>query len=698
MFNIIKEDISTKYLFILIIIAYLFSVAMRMIWIYQFNGFEDFYWNNQFMINTNDGYIWATSALNELTHVYENNPRMLNMFQYGIVFFTYLSVKILPFSIDTIILYMPVVVSSLVVIPMILIARIYKLTLFGFFSALLGSITWSYYNRTMVGYYDTDMFSAMIPMFILYFFILSIETKELKIAFLASLSIIIYPFLYDSGESIVYSLGIIYILYMLLFYRDEKFTYQSIILLSLALLGVSGVFKFIFVVSAFVVFLKQDFKLKTLVFIAMVSVFTFLLSANVFGVIWAKIMSYGIRAEEHNGLKFFQVAQTVREASKIPFEVMANRISGSMLGVIVAFIGYALLVIKHRAFILALPLIGIGAFSLWGGLRFTVYAVPIAAMSSVYLFYVMASFSYKKSFRYFMISGLTLLMLLPNIIHIVNYKVPTVFNKQEVDVLNKLKSISSPKDYTITWWDYGYPIWYYSNTNTLIDGGKHKHDNFLVSKMLLTTSPVLSANLARLSIETYVASDYKIVADTIFKNKKQDQINPDILLSELRLDDYVLPKKTRDIYFYLPARMLDILPTVNIFSNLDLVSGKQNKRPFFYKTSRFQETKTKLLFGRGVELDKKTAVLSIGKQKTHIKEFIVTHYDKNGKLKADKQLVDLTSNISIIFMKNYNQFLILDNKMLNSMYIKMFILGEYNHALFEPVISTPYAKVYRLKK
>ena len=697
MFKIEKENIDTKYLIILLSVAYMFSVAIRMIWVAQFSGFDEFYWNNQLMINTNDGYIWATSALNELTHQFENNPRVVDMYKYGVVFFTYLAVKILPFSIDTIILYMPIVVSSLIVIPIVLIARVYNLTLLGFFSALIGSIAWSYYNRTMAGYYDTDMFSVMMPTFILYFFINSIESKKLIFSLLASLSIFVYPFLYDSGTSVIYAMGIIYMVYMVVFHREEKFTYNSIILISLGLLGLVWYINLALILLAFTVLLKKDFELKTLIFIAIATSVVFLLSGNVLGVIGAKIASYGIRAEESNGLKFFQVAQTVREAGKIPFEVMANRISGSVLGVIISFVGYILLVIRYRAFLLALPLIGIGIFSLWGGLRFTIYAVPIFAMGSVYLFYVIASFSDKKIIRYFIIISLTSLMLSPNITHILGYKVPTVFTKQEVKVLDKLKSISDPKDYTIAWWDYGYPIWYYSNTNTLVDGGKHKHDNFIVSKILMTTSQVQSANLARLAIESYVSNDYKIVADSIFKNKQKDQINPDILLSELMLDDYALPKKTRDIYFYLPNKMLNILPTVNLFSDLDLVSGKKNQRPFFYKTTNFKDSKTKLLLGNGIELNKQTATLKIGNQSVPLGEFIVTEYDKKGKLQVSKQVVNVASSISIIFMKNYNQFLILDNKTKNSTYIKMFVLEEYNHSLFEPVILTPYSKVYKLK-
>ena len=93
---------------------------------------------------------------------------------------------------------------------------------------------------------------------------------------------------------------------------------------------------------------------------------------------------------------------------------------------------------RHRAFILALPLIGIGAFALWGGLRFTVYAVPVAAMSAIYLFHVITTtISDKKSIYVVAMTILTASMLYPNITHIIGYKVPTVLNKAEVEDLGK---------------------------------------------------------------------------------------------------------------------------------------------------------------------------------------------------------------------------------------------------------------------
>jgi len=38
---------------------------------------------------------------------------------------------------------------------------------------------------------------------------------------------------------------------------------------------------------------------------------------------------------------------------------------------------------------------------------------------------------------------------------VVDYRVPSVFTKDEVKVLDRLKNIASREDYVVAWWDYG---------------------------------------------------------------------------------------------------------------------------------------------------------------------------------------------------------------------------------------------------
>jgi len=445
----------------------------------------------------------------------------------------------------------------------------------------------------------------------------------------------------------------------------------------------------------------------------------------------SKVMSYVSTGTASEGLHFYGVHQTIREAGKIPFETFANRISGSQMGVLIAFAGYVTLLIRHRAFILALPLMGIGVFALFGGLRFTVYAVPVAAMSAIYLFFVLGDFFKDKKLKYTFIVFATAMMIYPNITHILGYKVPTVLNKTEVSDLDKLKQIANPKDYTLTWWDYGYPIWYYSDTSTLIDGGKHNNDNFIISTILQTSSPELAANLGRLAIETYaegfdsykeyitkgsnesaIPKKFKMlhknddayhagrgpVSNHLFRNGQKKQIDPNVLLAELENGTYSLPKQTRDIYLYLPYRMLRIFPTVAVFGNLDLTTGEKKRKFSFFPTSVVSSKDGIITLRNGIVFDANKGQITIGKQKESVKNFIVTQNTTQGKLQLQSQLYHIDGAYAIIYLKSYGQFVVMDVETFNSTYVQMFILEKYDKNLFELVVSSPYSKIYKLKK
>ena len=689
---------KAKYILVMMVVAYAFSLAIRMIWVYQFHGQEQFMWNGQLMINTNDGYYFASAAQKWLEDTLQHNPQVKGVYYTAAITLAAFVTKYLSFSLDTVILYMPAVISSLVVVPIILIGRLFNMTSVGFFAALLGSVAWSYYNRTMVGYYDTDMFSAMAPMFILYFLLATIKSEKPVYALLAALSVLVYPFLYDHGQAIVYSMGLLYMAYMVVFHRKDPFTYSSILLVSLGLMEINTWLQLVLIFAVFAAMKKNMLKKNVSMYAAFGGVLIFLYTGHVFGLILGKVMLYIDRGvDESGGLHYYQVIQTVREAGKIPFSVMGDRISGSVVGVLVALVGYILLVVRQKEFILALPLIGIGVFSLWGGLRFTVYAVPVAAIGAVYLFYVMASYLEHRAARVGLIGAMTAAMLYPNITHIIDYKVPTVFNNEEVTALDKLSKMGSDKDYVIAWWDYGYPIWYYGDKNTLIDGGKHEQDNFIVSEILTTDSPLEAARLARVAVETYVGSGYKKVADTLFKNRQPDQIDPNAYLEKLRYDDMQMPEATRNVYLYLPYRMMGIFPTVSVFSNLDLNTGHEYQRAFFYSTSRFQENGGVINLGEGIAADMRSGKVRIGQRETALRAFYRVDMLKSGQVKSNYQLIDMNGGLTLVYMASYGQFLLLDDKMLNSTFIQMFVFNNYDDKLFEPVISDPWVRVFKLK-
>ncbi len=702
---------ETKSTLLYIFIAFAFSVSIRMIWLYQFAGYEPFMFNGQFMINTNDGYFWAEGARDILSGVSQEND--LSPVTTAASQLTALFAYILPFSFESIILFMPVFLSSLIVVPIILIAKSIDNLEMGFVAALLASIAWSYYNRTMIGYYDTDMLNIVLPTFLLWSIIWAVKTNENRYLFITALDILVYRWWYPQSYSLEFSFFGLILFYTLVWDRKNLYNYKLLAIMMLAMVNLDGFIRFPLVLAAFYIFRDKRFDIYIYSVLA-ASVALFFASGG-FDPIWSQLKGYVFKdavtaADEGLKLHFFSVMQTVREAGHIPFEMFANRISGNVITFVLSVGGFIYLSYRHKIMLFGLPMIGLGFLAYFGGLRFTIYAVPILAFGAAFLITEAAGYMPTKRLKFLTITALTLAVLYPNITHVQEYKVPTVFNVNEVKVLDKLKNIADREDYVISWWDYGYPIRYYSDVKTLADGGKHSGSvNFPVSFML--TSPQnISAKMARLDVEytektfKYKEENKKLIEDeniTIFSNIEQmtkeygfDDTNDFVLSLQT---DIKLPLKTRDIYFYLPYRMLDIYPTVNAFSNIDLMDGKMKDQPFFYMTRVFRDEKNSVNLGGGIFLDMQNAAITISGQKMPIKRFVQTSYDKNMKFNKDVKVLNIMADINVIYMSSYNTFLVMDDKIYNSLYMKLMVLEEYDKTLFEEVVLTPHAKVYKLK-
>jgi len=715
---------ETKLTLIYILIAFTFSILMRLIWVYHFNGTEAFKFNGQFMINTNDGYYFAEGARDFLTgastnpdakeyfdkfHQLNDSSPVTTAASQLTAFFAY----VLPFSFETVLLYMPVFLSSLLVIPIILIAKVLKNLEMGLIAALLASVAWSYYNRTMVGYYDTDMLNIVLPMFLLWSIIWAIQTKQNIYLLLAALDILVYRWWYPQSYSLEFSFFGLILLYTLIFDRKNTFNYKLLAIMMFAMMGLDGYIRLFLILGSFYIFKQAKFD-KYIFYMLGISIVAFFITGG-FLPIWNQLKGYVftssiIAGDDGLKLHFFSVMQTIREAGKIPFETFANRISGHPITFVISLAGYAYLSYRHKIMLLTLPMVGLGFLASVGGLRFTIYAVPILALGIAFLITEIANTLPTQRLKYLSMFAFTLAILYPNYKHIDAYKVPTVFDKTEVQILDKLKSIADREDYVVGWWDYGYPLRYYADVKTLADGGKHSGSvNFPVS-YILTNPQDVAAKMARLDVE-YTEKKFEFVAThkeeikeknlTMFSNiedmtKEYGFTDTNDFLKSLS-QDIKLPKKTRDVYLYLPYRMLSIYPTVALFSDLNLMNGHKKKNPFFYMSRTFKDVGSQINLGRGIILDKVNSTVSIGGQVHPIKQFVKTAYDKNMKLQKEVQLLNFTADLNVIFMSNYNTFLLLDDKAFNSLYIQLMVLEEYDKELFEPVILNPNVKIFKLK-
>jgi dolichyl-diphosphooligosaccharide--protein glycosyltransferase/undecaprenyl-diphosphooligosaccharide--protein glycosyltransferase len=96
--------------------------------------------------------------------------------------------------------------------------------------------------------------------------------------------------------------------------------------------------------------------------------------------------------------------------------------------------------------------------------------------------------------------------------------------------------------------------------------------------------------------------------------------------------------------------------------------------------------------------DSRKGQITLGKQTKDGKYFVSTQNTKQGDTQLQSQLYNAEGEYSIVYMKSYGKFIVMDTETFKSTYVQMFVLGKYDKDLFELVVSSPYSKIYKLKK
>jgi len=781
-----NENLQTL---ILILLAFVFSVVCRLYWVFWASAFEQYFFNDALMIVSNDGYAFAEGARDMIAGFHQAND--LSYYGSSLSTLTYYLYKFTPFSFENIILYMSVFFSSLIVVPIILIAKEYKCLLLGFIAALVASIAKSYYNRTMAGYYDTDMLAIVLPMFILYFMIRILARKDYLSLLFLPFFVAFYLWWYPSSYTLNVALIGLFLIYIFIFERKEKLLYMAVFLSALALSNIAWFYQSAIIILLFALFaLKEHYFSFRNICILAVLILVFLAFSGGIDPILYQLKFYIFRSDTSanlaQGFAYFNVNLTIQEVDHIDFETFMQRISSSEFVFLASCLGFVWLIKDHKSMLLSLPMVFLGFLALKGGLRFTIYAVPIWALAFAYFgvksfeFIKKIQFKTQKTLRKFQILNLILIcflfllsflvfyyelnsygvlqeelglsqkldinffqtffantffmslllvfVFLPLVFeflwrkntnlakfcfylgillfalffsfrHIYLYKASSVFNQSEAHLLNELKDIAQREDYVITWWDYGYPVRYYSDVKTLADGGKHLgKDNFFPS-FVLSKEQNAAANMARLSVE-YTEKSFYTPYDDILKIMMKDynQSNVDLFLDSLNDRNFKLQgEKTRDIYLYMPTRMALIFPTIASFSYVDLQSGK-SQGVFFVPAYYLGKAQGQIYLSNSIVLDDDFRHINIdGRTYT-----LNTLVEFNSILQNDYKImsIDEKADLYLFYIKDASvplQFIIMDKKMYESAFVQMFFFQNYDKNLFELVKNTKDAKIFKLK-
>ncbi len=629
---------------------YILAVALRLILALQLQDNPLYMLENSFIsIYTPDAALYAHYAnllLNSMPHTSD-----VNLIEYII----YYLVKLTPFSLDEVLFFAPAFLSSLIVIPVYLILSLYvKSRVIISLSAIIASMGYGFYTRTHLGYFDTDLLNISFPLMILYSMLQVVGKNNYKYLVLVVLFDILFFSWYHSSLAIIIAQNGFFILYALFKYLKLRYAITILALISATL--------------------AYTVKLSDIMF---------------------HIDRYVFKAEilKSSGYKFTSPMQYVSEALSQNIDLTIRFLSGDISILILSLLGYVLLSIRHKEFILALPLLALGLLSFKIGIRFHIYAVPILVIGFAYFIYAVQEKLSKYKFATLGANLTLLLFLLPiyeNYSLIKQYNtinIKPVFNSTQVKALQNLKEIAKPTDFVVTWWDFGWPIWYYTGMKTMIDNGMHHEDNFTVSKILLSSSQTFSHNAIDYLYDLYATGHKPAILKAIRLKKSYQNLEKELSSKNFK------HKKKVDKYLVLPQDTTSTLNTIENFSNFDIKTGKKFKNHIFVGYNIIKETKSKVYLTSNTIIDKqKKIIIQVNKNIKLIKEAFMVKTANNKKY--IQKITPRKTGLYVVFLDN--KVYIMDDFFYNSTYIQLMFFNNYNKKYFKPLHIGKTISIYKV--
>jgi len=197
------KQLSLRWIMLFALIILIYSVTIRYAWIPIYSDNASYQWNDEILLTTNDAYHYATSAKLAVDGQIHNNSQLISNSLFGengaIVASAWLASKLTSFSMETITLYLPIILPSLTGILVLLIGHLLGFSAMGLVAGLTTVSSNIFLVRTRAGYFDTDLLTLIIPLVLIYLLLRVIKTNNFKNALVASLLLTTQTFFYNNA-------------------------------------------------------------------------------------------------------------------------------------------------------------------------------------------------------------------------------------------------------------------------------------------------------------------------------------------------------------------------------------------------------------------------------------------------------------------------------------------------------------------
>lgn len=522
--------------------------------------------------------------------------------------------------------WLPVIVAPLVVIPVSILVRSWKMPEAGLVAGILAASSVGFLFRTRLGYLDTDLGTLFFPAalatgFILWLTPLCRETwrqlsdpentissqadrrrmalGSLGLGLLIKMSLWFYP----QGVALIFALFGMAMPAGIYLCRAK----QRLLLLS-AFAVISGIWLagwpgLIFAVLLSIAIARAPERMDrigvSLSLWAMLILYLLFnaqpgdLGINIIRniLMFAKTTT-ALNVDDFKYLKVPQGIESIREALNIPLNIIIGGMLGHWIYFILGLIGFVWLIWKRPLAILFLPFILLSLASVKLGNRFTLYAgLPWGLGLGCGLSLLMERLKQSRSRRYFVMAVLALLISFP-IWDVARTMSPTpVLSKTYAETLTELKTRAAPDAELWQWWDYGYAAQYYAERITFGDGNGRQFGFWLYPAALVhaTSSPLQARQMMLFMAKTRLGQErslkankevntrtkfplYSIDPSLPFRPLKPEELGD--LLARLAYEPRKWPAGMREQYLTLSWDNLPFAGLISHYANWDFSTGQ----------------------------------------------------------------------------------------------------------------------------
>jgi len=603
----------------------------------------------------------------------------------------------LPF--DHILYFGPAFLSALVVIPIVLIFHLYGLNLIGGIASLIGGLGFGYYSRTYLGYFDTDVLNNFFMLMMLYGVMAVVYRRTLNpiiITFIAG--ILLLEWYHSAYPLILGIVGFSTLSLLVLGFKEERH-YKAILLLGVLLLPFGIMVKIALFTLLFLIvfrlslayqywiglFIITGIGLLIVLDLSSLSVYLerYLTRTHTLSLNYSNEISYHFQAPMN----------LVSEAQNESLETVLTMMGGHPLFTIIGLIGLVLFTIAYPSVLFLWAMVLLGFSSLEMGVRFHIFATQTIAMGAVYALYSFTFLRPRFKWLTIIVGSFWMLLLTYQDLNRWNQRAKPSFTAHQVSVLKTIASHSTDQDFWITWWDYGWPLWYYTGMKTLIDNGKHHQDNWVIASVLLENSSLKAANIAHYFHEVHRKYGYSQTNAALHYGLMESKhYDLEKLLHTFESPTYDVPNNVKK-YILLPYQMLTLFHTIDSFGSVDLKTGKPKAQRYYLHTEFSAEDERFITLKNGMRIDKYQGSITLNKRTDPIKEIINIHYPNGQKQITRHQ--GHPSGLTVI--KDDQLFFIMEQSVRDSMWMRMWFLEDLNPERFKRIYSDKLLKVYEVK-